>query len=176
MEPGVSYRLLHELSQGMAPVLAYRDHDQGSVKTVLNLSPFQFFPALREFQRCAATIAPFPLNALDLTRVYFSSGSWRLGPRNRVILDNLVEQIDQQDDVAGVVITGHTDNIGNAADNRVLSRKRMLEVSNYLIAAGVSAGQIEERHAGEAQPMVPNQNEANRSRNRRVDILLRREM
>jgi len=46
------------------------------------------------------------------------------------------------------------------------------EVWRFLLANGVSAGQLELRAAGEHQPVVPNDSDEGRSRNRRVELII----
>lgn len=73
-----------------------------------------------------------------------------------------------------VELDGHSDNSGNRLTNRDLSRRRALAVMDYLKAQGVPEEQITVRFHGEQYPLVPNTNNANRARNRRVNIHLDR--
>ncbi len=67
-------------------------------------------------------------------------------------------------------IEGHTDDTGKDDFNMALSEKRANAVANYLISKGVAASRIEKKWYGESQPKYPNDSEANRQLNRRVEL------
>ncbi len=69
-----------------------------------------------------------------------------------------------------LMIEGHTDDTGADDYNMALSEKRAIAVANYLISKGVSASRIQRKWYGESQPKYPNDSEANRSKNRRVEV------
>ncbi len=72
-----------------------------------------------------------------------------------------------------IKIVGHTDHIGKAAFNLVLSKRRAQAVANYLIERGVARRRITVEGKGFTQPLVPNTTDENRAKNRRVEILPR---
>ena len=67
-------------------------------------------------------------------------------------------------------MVGHTDNVGDAEDNLVLSRNRAEQVKAYLVDRGVEAGRIQVDGKGDLEPMAPNDSEAGRAANRRVVV------
>jgi len=69
-----------------------------------------------------------------------------------------------------ILIEGHTDDTGTPEYNMELSRKRAASVSDYLSSKGVSTSRMEIKWYGESQPKVPNDNEADRALNRRVEL------
>jgi outer membrane protein OmpA-like peptidoglycan-associated protein len=69
-----------------------------------------------------------------------------------------------------ILIEGHTDNTGTPEYNMELSRKRAYAVSYYLVSKGVSANRMDIKWYGETQPKYPNDNDANRALNRRVEL------
>lgn len=71
-----------------------------------------------------------------------------------------------------ILIEGHTDDTGEASYNMALSEKRAKSVSSYLIAQGVDGSRLIEKWYGEEQPLYPNDGEANRSKNRRVELAI----
>jgi len=71
-----------------------------------------------------------------------------------------------------ILIEGHTDNTGSAEYNMELSKKRAYSVSNYLSAKGVSSGRFDIKWYGETQPKYPNDNDADRTKNRRVEVVV----
>jgi outer membrane protein OmpA-like peptidoglycan-associated protein len=69
-----------------------------------------------------------------------------------------------------LLIEGHTDDTGKDDYNMTLSEKRANAVADYLISKGVAPKRIERKWYGEGQPKYPNDSEANRQLNRRVEI------
>lgn len=68
-------------------------------------------------------------------------------------------------------INGHTDNVGNATYNKVLSRKRAQAVVNYLVQNGIEAGRLSVMGYGQERPLVSNDDEEEgRELNRRTEI------
>jgi outer membrane protein OmpA-like peptidoglycan-associated protein len=67
-------------------------------------------------------------------------------------------------------IAGHTDDKGSDEYNLKLSQNRANAVKDYLVKKGVNAETITAQGFGESKPIVPNDNDANRERNRRVEF------
>ena len=72
-----------------------------------------------------------------------------------------------------IVVQGHTDSTGTEAHNQELSERRAKAVASYLIGRGVDAARITSVGYGEGNPIVSNDTVQGRSRNRRVDLLLK---
>lgn len=72
-----------------------------------------------------------------------------------------------------ILVEGHTDSTGPEEANLLLSRARADAVRAALIQRGVPADRVVAVGRGEAQPLVSNETAAGRSRNRRVEIILR---
>jgi outer membrane protein OmpA-like peptidoglycan-associated protein len=69
-----------------------------------------------------------------------------------------------------ILVEGHTDNTGTTEYNLNLSKQRADVVSNYLIAQGVAKERFDIKWYGETQPKYPNDTDANRKLNRRVEV------
>lgn len=84
----------------------------------------------------------------------------------------LKEDIDllNKDSKLDVSIEGHCDIIGTDAYNQTLSLKRATSVFEYLVRNGIAANRMTTIGYGRKQPLVPNDTEANRALNRRVEI------
>lgn len=67
-------------------------------------------------------------------------------------------------------LSGHTDDVGNAQNNLVLSKKRVESTKNYLIARGVDPENLILQYFGESKPIADNKSEAGRQKNRRVEM------
>ena len=73
-----------------------------------------------------------------------------------------------------IIIEGHTDSDGDAADNQTLSNKRANLVVKFLINTYpfITDGMIEARGYGENQPIVPNDTPENKKLNRRIEVII----
>ena len=69
-------------------------------------------------------------------------------------------------------LAGHTDNIGNAEDNKQLSQARAESVKRQLIEYGVNPANIQAFGYGDTKPVAPNDTEEGRALNRRVEITI----
>ena len=67
-------------------------------------------------------------------------------------------------------IEGHTDDKGTEDYNLKLSQNRADAVKNYLVSKGVVSDTITAKGFGETKPIVANDSDANREKNRRVEF------
>ena len=88
----------------------------------------------------------------------------------RPVVDELCEMM-KADKSIKVLITGHTENTGDAAKNlNYYGVKRAEALKNYMVSQGVSADQITCESKGQTQPVAPNTTKENRALNRRAHI------
>lgn len=73
-----------------------------------------------------------------------------------------------------ITLSGHTDNVGTAAYNLDLARKRCSSVANYLLALGLPKERVSWVAHGGEQPIADNSSEDGRQRNRRVEFVITR--
>lgn len=71
-----------------------------------------------------------------------------------------------------VVVNGHTDATGSKEYNDKLSRKRAVQVANFLKGAGVDENRLLVDGYGEKIPKYSNKNFTGRDKNRRVDFII----
>ena len=76
----------------------------------------------------------------------------------------------KDDPKLSVEIGGHTDNVGKPDYNLTLSDKRAAAVKAWLVAHGVPANRLSSRGYGDKVPLVPNNSDDNRAKNRRVEL------
>ena len=69
-----------------------------------------------------------------------------------------------------VEIGGHTDNVGTPTYNQKLSERRAAAVKAWLVAHGVAQARLTTHGYGQTQPLVPNDTDAHRAKNRRVEL------
>lgn len=71
-----------------------------------------------------------------------------------------------------VQVIGHTDNVGDAGYNQILSEQRASSVASILRSGGVAAGRIGTSGRGENEPKASNLSPEGRAQNRRVEIIV----
>ncbi len=86
-------------------------------------------------------------------------------------LDKLVESIRAQPG-ARVTVEGHTDDVGADDYNLALSERRAQAVAAYLAQQGIGKDRIAARGYGKSRPVVANDGDEGRRKNRRVEILI----
>lgn len=67
-------------------------------------------------------------------------------------------------------ISGHTDNVGEAQANLILSKKRAEALKNYLIGKGIDGNRMITEYFGETKPIADNTTDLGRQKNRRVEM------
>jgi len=89
----------------------------------------------------------------------------------RTNLRNLAASLDKYPG-SELLIVGHTDSVGTDAYNLALSERRAEAAAVYLAAQGVARARLSSRGLGESEPVAPNDSDAGRSRNRRVEVAI----
>lgn len=102
-----------------------------------------------------------------LSNVFFRTGSPELEPISEIEL-NRVSNFLLKNPTIRLVIEGHTDDVGNDEKNSLLSLKRAEEVVKYLIKTGINPHRLEAKGYGSNSPLVQNNSEEARQKNRRV--------
>ena len=67
-------------------------------------------------------------------------------------------------------LTGHTDNVGNAAANLTLGQKRADVIKTYLVSRGVASQKIITDSKGSSTPIADNSTDSGRAQNRRTEL------
>jgi OOP family OmpA-OmpF porin len=101
--------------------------------------------------------------------IYFAKSKPIFLPKSDNALFALTDQM-KQNPMLEIKIIGHTDNIGDGEALVVLSNQRAEAVKMFLVRNGIDAMRIQTFGMGAADPLYENTTEANRERNRRVEI------
>ena len=99
----------------------------------------------------------------------FDTGSARLRPESQAKLDDIAG-ILRTNPNARTTVTGHTDSVGNAEENRLLSEKRANGVVTELVHKGISKDRIAAEGSGQQYPVADNSTAEGRAQNRRVSV------
>jgi len=112
------------------------------------------------------------------TDILFASGKATLTSQGRRTLDGIVNDLKKTYAGLPVRVYGHTDSdpIRKTKtlwqDNLDLSANRAMAVTRYLISKGIAAKRVETISMGEHHPVAGNKTKANKSKNRRVEIVV----
>jgi outer membrane protein OmpA-like peptidoglycan-associated protein len=101
----------------------------------------------------------------------FNENSAVLSEQARSNLTSLAQSLQKYPNT-NVLIVGHTDSTGTNAENMALSEQRAVAAKNYLASQGVAPARIRAVGRGAAEPVAPNDNDADRQRNRRVEVAI----
>lgn len=88
---------------------------------------------------------------------------------SRPILDRAI-QILREHPTIRLEISGHTDDTGTREHNVELSRQRAESVKRYFVEGGIDETRLQTRGAGPDEPLVPNDSDENRAKNRRTEF------
>jgi len=110
-------------------------------------------------------------------QLLFGSGSINVDAKGVTALQQLGKAIKDQKDIQ-IMIEGHTDNVPISKkspymqDNWDLSVMRATSITKILTKSGVSANQITAAGKGEYSPLAANDNDQNKQKNRRTEIII----
>ena len=115
-------------------------------------------------------LAPLEVGSIiRLNNLFFDTGRAELRPASRPELDRLVALLRSEVRLS-LELAGHTDAVGPDSLNRDLSARRAQAVQAYLASQGIEAWRTVVRGYGASVPLAGNATEADRQRNRRVEI------
>jgi outer membrane protein OmpA-like peptidoglycan-associated protein/tetratricopeptide (TPR) repeat protein len=104
-----------------------------------------------------------------LRNLFFETNKYDIKPESEVELDKVVQFL-QDNPTVKIQMEGHTDNVGNAADNQKLSQARAYAVVNYLVEKGIKGTRLVAKGFGATKPVADNKLEAGRAQNRRTEL------
>ncbi len=145
-----------------------RDLDSGGTE---RLRRGRWLPELA-FEPGPAACASQASSARAGGQVTFVIGKSQIEPAARPLLDRLAGVAIRCLNEGGLKLEfgGHTDNMGDDADNIALSQKRAMAVLLELIDRGVRADAMSAIGFGESRPVADNGTEDGRSTNRRITL------
>jgi len=105
-----------------------------------------------------------PLNIL------FDTGKSTIQKESLPIIDQIYNLLNSNPALK-VSVEGHTDNVGDASANKLLSKDRAKAIVDALIAKGIDKSRLSSAGWGQEKPVADNRTEEGRAKNRRVEIV-----
>ncbi len=103
--------------------------------------------------------------------IYFDTGKADLKPESEPVLKEIAKLL-QQNPKLKLYVVGHTDNVGELTYNMKLSQARAGAVVKELVSKyGVDAKRLKAQGVGPLSPVVSNNTEEGRAKNRRVELV-----
>jgi outer membrane protein OmpA-like peptidoglycan-associated protein/tetratricopeptide (TPR) repeat protein len=115
-------------------------------------------------------LQPVGINTtLELKNILFETNAFKLQTSSYTELDKVV-QLMKDNPTIKIQISGHTDNVGIAANNLKLSNSRAKSVVDYLVSKGITVTRLTYKGFGATKPIAENTTEAGRAKNRRTEL------
>lgn len=109
---------------------------------------------------------------IRLKGLNFKSNQAVIEPKYYPLLKKVQDSL-KEINASAVVIEGHTDAVGKADANLVLSEKRAAAVEKYLVSNNaVNGAQVETKGLGFEKPITENKTPKGRATNRRIDLII----
>jgi peptidoglycan-associated lipoprotein len=107
-------------------------------------------------------------------RLFFDFNAATVKPEHRPTLEAIARQLVQSRG-ARIVLEGHCDDRGSREFNVALGQRRAEAVKRALVSLGAAPVQIDAASFGKEKPIASGPDEEARAKNRRVDVVFRRE-
>lgn len=103
--------------------------------------------------------------------ILFQTGKADIQPESTPTLKMIGQTLKEHADLK-LLIEGHTDNVGKAADNQKLSEARAEAVKQVLVSEyGIDAARLTVKGYGDTKPVADNKTPEGRQNNRRVELV-----
>ncbi len=116
-------------------------------------------------------IEHLPAKSFVLEDCNFETGKANLEESAYGVLDELVAYLNRKDDEK-IELGGHTDNVGTAAKNKLLSQDRANTVRAYLLTKGIDPSRVTAVGYGMSKPVASNATADGRAQNRRTEVTI----
>jgi outer membrane protein OmpA-like peptidoglycan-associated protein len=121
-------------------------------------------------KKLSVTVSPTEVKLSK--QVLFAGSSAQISMESQPVIQELAAVLQQHAELISIEIQGHTDDVGSPVFNKRLSLERAESVRAALIALGVDGNRLSVTGFGSEKSLVPNTSEANRAKNRRVQLII----
>lgn len=147
---------------------------KSSAKGFISVSENMDLTDLKEYKEIEKNLYLVPVEVgqtIRLNNIFFDTGLATLRDESESELKNLKKLLDENKSMT-IEISGHTDNVGNDANNMKLSSDRALAVLQWLLNNGIDKTRLTSKGYGETKPIGDNNTEEGKQQNRRVEFTI----
>jgi OOP family OmpA-OmpF porin len=126
----------------------------------------------QEYQEITKDLYLTPIEVGSVVRmnnIFFDVAKATLRPESFAELNKVVKIMSENPEIS-IEVAGYTDSDGPANTNLLLSKDRAAAVKSYITAKGINITRVSSIGYGENKPMLPNDSDANKQLNRRVEF------
>lgn len=109
---------------------------------------------------------------VPIGKVHFAYDSDVILSKSFPVLENVYDVVKADPSIKKLTIEGHASSEGTDAHNMDLSKRRAASVRKWLIEKGLDPNMLVSVGYGETKPIAPNDTEAGREENRRVEFII----
>ncbi|KFE97172.1 OmpA family protein [Chryseobacterium luteum] len=158
---------------------AIRSKDQGNI--LVQYSATNAGAKLNILQQKALTQTISKITADDIVKdlaqsgksilyINFDTDKSSITADGKEVISQIAEALNKDKNLK-IIIEGHTDNTGDAAHNKNLSADRANAVMAALISQNIAKSRLSAKGFGAERPLVANDSEDNKAKNRRVELV-----
>lgn len=165
-------KIMQTTSDSLHSILAVLLDDRVPFYTIEATSPayYPFNDTIRDPRQYAGVVMrPREIKSFVLKEMYFATGKTQILPSSEAAINELYSLLAERPELR-IRIIGHTDDIGSDRSNQILSEGRAKSIREEMINRGIEGTRIETKGRGERDPIVPNDSDEHRQKNRRVEI------
>ena len=119
-----------------------------------------------------SVFTPFDsVGKIVFVNIGFEYNEAAIRPESRPLVQDVAEAMKRYPDMT-MEIRGHTDDQGSDEYNLKLSKQRAQAVADLLVAQGISRRRLKVKGYGETRPLVPNDSDESRRKNRRTEFVI----
>jgi outer membrane protein OmpA-like peptidoglycan-associated protein len=108
--------------------------------------------------------------SIILKNIYFENGNAILKQESYQMLEDIAVFLNENKSL-NLEVIGHTDNVGNASQNLILSKERAKSIIDFLVSKGVEKTRLKSNGYGQEKPIASNDDEIEgRELNRRIEV------
>ena len=147
------------------------DRDKDGIANEQDACPDNAGPANAKPEKNGCPLVVLRAEKIEiLEQVQFKTGSSEILGASDELLNKVAAIFKQHAEIMNVLVEGHTDNQGAAANNQKLSDARAASVRTWLTKHGVEGARLASKGFGQDKPIATNDTDEGRAKNRRVEF------
>jgi len=155
------------------PACADQDRDKDGITNDADACPDQAGPFDTDAKKNGCPKAVLENGVIKISeQVRFRTASAEIEPgkQSQEVLEAILAVLKAHPEIGLLRIEGHTDDRGNAGNNKALSKARAEAVVAWLVGKGIDKSKLTAAGIGQERPIETNATEPGRAANRRVEL------